>query len=160
MFNLFKKKKNLTIVSPIEGKIIQLEEVPDQVFSTKMMGDGIAIDTTGNQLFAPCSATVSLVSPTKHAIGLTLENGTEILMHVGLDTVTLKGEGFEVLVSSGDKVTVGTPLLNINRDIFIQKGISLITPIVVCNSADHPISNKSLNKTAIAKETPLFEINI
>ncbi|MFR1449191.1 MAG: PTS glucose transporter subunit IIA [Beduini sp.] len=157
MFNIFKKKKTNSIIAPIDGKVIALESVPDQVFSTKMMGDGIAIDTTGDQLFAPCDGKISVIAPTLHAVGITLENGMEILIHVGLDTVTLKGAGFECLVSVGDQIKIGTPLLHINRDVFVNKGISLITPIVVCNSAQFPISSKNEGVDATAKVTPIFE---
>lgn len=157
MFKMFKKKKENVVIAPIEGTVIALEQVPDQVFSTKMMGDGVAIDTTGNQLFAPCNGTISVIAPTKHAIGMVLENKMEILMHVGLDTVTLKGEGFKTLVQVGDKVQVGTPLLKIEREAFLAQNISLITPIIVCNSAEHPITKKYENIKAEANTTIIFE---
>lgn len=156
MFKLFSKKKKDGILAPIDGKFLPLENVPDQVFSAKMMGDGVAIDTTGSEVYAPCDATVSVVAPTKHAYGLTLDNGVELLIHVGLDTVNLKGEGFEPAVQAGDKVKAGDLLVKVDRDLFVQNNISLITPVIVCNSAQYPLKDVCTEATVTAKETVLF----
>lgn len=131
MFNFFNKSLNL--IAPVSGKTIDLSSVPDPVFAQKMVGDGIAIDTTGSTIVAPADGVISLIMDTKHAFGMTLDNGVEILVHVGLDTVTLKGEGFEQLINQGTKVTAGTPILKINRDLIQSKGISLITPVLITN---------------------------
>ncbi|ATD53783.1 PTS sugar transporter subunit IIA [Clostridium chauvoei] len=131
MFNFFNKSLNL--IAPVSGKTIDLSSVPDPVFAQKMVGDGIAIDTTGSTIVAPADGVISLIMDTKHAFGMTLDNGVEILVHVGLDTVTLKGEGFEQLINQGTKVTAGTPILKIDRDLIQSKGISLITPVLITN---------------------------
>ena len=95
MFN-FLKKNNL--VAPVNGKIIPIEEVPDPVFAQKMMGEGIAIIPKDSSFVAPADGTITLISETKHAFGMTLDNGMELLVHIGLETVNLKGEGFNTLV--------------------------------------------------------------
>ena len=131
MFNLF--KKTLTIVAPISGKTIDLSEVPDPVFAGKMVGDGIAIDSTGDTVVAPCDGTISLIMDSKHAFAITTSSGIELLVHVGLETVALNGEGFEVLQSVNTKVTAGTPILKLDRPFIESKGVSLITPVLIVN---------------------------
>ncbi|MBY6939416.1 PTS sugar transporter subunit IIA, partial [Clostridium botulinum] len=107
MFGLFKKKKedsNLKLVAPITGKAIPLSEVPDPVFAQKMAGDGLAIEPSDNVAVAPADGELTLVFNTKHAFAMTLANGTELLVHIGIETVSLNGEGFEQLVKQGTKV--------------------------------------------------------
>ncbi|WP_244834010.1 PTS glucose transporter subunit IIA [Clostridium sp. BJN0001] len=137
MFNFFKKKEttenNNTLVCPIDGKTIPLSKVPDQVFAEKMAGDGIAIDTTGDTVVAPADGELTLVFKTKHAFAITLSNGIELLVHIGLDTVSLKGEGFEQLAQQGDKVKAGQPIIKIDRNFIKEKGFSLITPVLITN---------------------------
>lgn len=133
MFNIF-KKKNLALKAPISGKVIDLCNVPDEVFSNKMLGDGVAIDTTGDVVVAPCDGTIELIMDTNHAFAMKSNDGLELLVHVGIDTVTLKGQGFKLLRKVGDKVTAGTPILELNRQIFIDNNISLITPVIITNN--------------------------
>lgn len=135
MFNFFNKKQksNLILVAPVDGKAIDLSEVPDPVFAQKMAGDGIAIDTTGDTIVAPADGKLSLIFPTKHAFGMTLDNGVELLVHIGIDTVSLNGEGFEKLIEEGSSVKAGTPIIKINRNYILEKGFSLITPVLVTN---------------------------
>lgn len=131
MFNFF--KKSLTIIAPISGTTIDLSEVPDPVFAQKMAGDGVAINSTGDIVVAPCDGTISLIMDSGHAFAITTSNGIELLVHVGLETVTLNGEGFEILQSVNTKVTAGTPILKLNRSFIESKGISLITPVLIAN---------------------------
>lgn len=131
MFNLF--KKSLNIVAPISGKTIQLSEVPDPVFAEKMVGDGIAIDSTGDTVVAPCDGTISLIMDSKHAFSIKTTDGIELLVHIGLETVSLNGEGFESLQSVNTKVSAGTPILKIDRKLIESKGLSLITPVIIVN---------------------------
>ncbi|MDB8792549.1 PTS glucose transporter subunit IIA [Romboutsia sp. 1001216sp1] len=133
MFSIF-KKKNLALKAPISGKVIDLCNVPDEVFSNKMLGDGVAIDTTGDVVVAPCDGTIELIMDTNHAFAMKSNDGLELLVHVGIDTVTLKGQGFKLLRKVGDKVTAGTPILELNRQIFIDNNISLITPVIITNN--------------------------
>lgn len=126
-------KKDLKLVAPITGKTIDLSQVPDQVFAQKMAGDGVAIDTTGDTVVAPCDGELSLIFKTNHAFAMTLTNGIELLVHIGIDTVSLEGEGFERLIEPGVNVKAGDPIIKINRDFVSSKGLSLITPILITN---------------------------
>ncbi|MEH6888188.1 glucose-specific PTS transporter subunit IIBC [Bacillus sp. JJ864] len=127
------KDANEVITIPIEGKILPITEVPDQVFSGKMMGDGFAIEPTEGTVVSPVNGEIVNVFPTKHAIGIQSEGGKEILIHFGIDTVKLNGEGFEALVSQGDKVTQGQPLLKVDIAFVKENAPSIITPIVFTN---------------------------
>ena len=109
VFNFFKKEKEeLQIYAPINGQIISIEEVPDPVFNQKMMGEGVAVIPTEGSICSPVDGTILQVAPTKHAVGILAKDGSEILIHIGLETVALKGEGFQVAVTTGDKVSKGT----------------------------------------------------
>ncbi|MBI0580248.1 PTS transporter subunit EIIC [Neobacillus cucumis] len=120
-------------VMPIEGEIIPITEVPDQVFSQKMMGDGFGIVPANGSLVSPVDGEILNVFPTKHALGIRSKQGYEILIHIGLDTVNLKGEGFTVLVNEGDKVTKGQAILNFDLE-FIKKSVpSTVTPVIFTN---------------------------
>lgn len=161
MFGFFKKKKdeneNFKLVSPITGKAIPLSEVPDPVFAEKMAGDGMAINPTGDTVFSPADGELTLVFNTKHAFALTLENGAEILVHIGIDTVSLNGEGFEQLAEQGTKVKAGTPIIKINPDFIKEKGFSLITPVLITNPDNFTTINAIENIDAVAKETTIIE---
>lgn len=135
MFKFFNKKQktDLILVAPATGVAIDLSKVPDPVFAQKMAGDGIAIDLTGETIVAPADGTLTLVFKTKHAFALTLDNGIELLVHIGIDTVSLNGEGFEQLVPEGNVVKAGTPIIKINKAFILEKGFSLITPVLVTN---------------------------
>src|SRR5689334_13994546 len=102
-------KSSLKLLAPLRGWVASLETVPDAVFSARMLGDGLAIDPTGETLHAPCEGTIVTVAPQKHAVTLRASNGAEILMHVGIDTVALGGAGFESLVQPGQTVEAGEP---------------------------------------------------
>lgn len=120
---------------PIEGRVIPISEVPDPTFAQGIMGPGIAIEPTGNVVTAPADGTVSMVFRTGHAVALTLnEGGTELLIHIGLDTVAMDGDGFEVLVAQGDQVTAGTPLVRFDPAKIAAAGHPSVTPIVVLNN--------------------------
>ncbi|WHY92961.1 N-acetylglucosamine-specific PTS transporter subunit IIBC [Neobacillus cucumis] len=120
-------------VMPIEGEIIPITEVPDQVFSQKMMGDGFGIVPANGSVVSPVDGEILNVFPTKHALGIRSKQGYEILIHIGLDTVNLKGEGFTVLVNEGDKVTKGQAILNFDLE-FIKKSVpSTVTPVIFTN---------------------------
>jgi len=128
-----KSKKQNKIVAPISGKVIDLSEVPDVVFAQKMAGDGIAINATGNIVVSPVDGKLTMIFETLHAFGIILDNGVELLVHIGLDTVELKGEGFKKLIEEGTYVKVGTPIIEIDREFILSKGFSLITPVLITN---------------------------
>lgn len=123
----------LDFVAPISGEVKKIEEVPDQVFSQKMMGDGFAILPNEGIVVSPVDGKIVNLFPTKHAIGIESTSGYEILIHVGIDTVNLKGEGFECLVSQGDTIKKGQPLLKVDLDFIKDKVPSTMTPIIFTN---------------------------
>jgi len=135
MLGLFKRHKNnpLILKSPIKGQIIDITDVPDAVFSQKIVGDGVAIQPTEGKVISPIEGEVLHIMDTKHAIGLKSTSGVEILIHVGVDTVEMKGEGFEIHVSEGDKVKTGQLLITFDLENVRKKAKSAITPIVITN---------------------------
>ena len=163
MFGFFKKKKqneSLNFVAPVNGKVIELSEVPDPVFAQKMAGDGVAIDTTGDIIVAPCDGELSLIFKTKHAFAMTLDNGIEILVHIGIETVSLKGEGFKQLIEQGTKVKAGTPIIKIDRNFIKSKGLSLITPVLITNPDTVKSLDTKINTDAVAGETIIMEYSL
>ncbi|SFJ15607.1 PTS sugar transporter subunit IIA [Thermoflavimicrobium dichotomicum] len=128
-----KNKKEVTLVAPITGKVIPLEQVEDPVFANKMAGDGLAIVPEQGVVVAPVDATVAHLFETKHAIGLQTKGGLEILIHIGLDTVNLKGEGFEAFVQLGDQVKQGQKLLGFDMEVIRNANYSTSTPVVITN---------------------------
>lgn len=124
----------VTLQQPMTGTVIPLDQVPDKTFASGMMGPGLAIEPSSGRVVAPADATVVTVFPTGHAIGLRLDDGTEVLIHVGLDTVKLKGDGFDTLVKAKDTVTAGQPLLDVDLDKVRAAGYSTVTPVVVMNN--------------------------
>lgn len=125
--------KTVTLGRPMQGYAIALSEVPDKTFSSGMMGPGAAIVPTSGEVVAPADATIVTVFPTGHAIGMRLADGTEVLVHVGLDTVKMKGDGFEPLVAAGDSVTAGQPLINVDLQKIEAAGYPTVTPVIVMN---------------------------
>ena len=124
------------IASPLIGNIVPLNQVPDQVFASGAMGKGIAIDPTDGVVVAPTKATVNLVFPTGHAIGLTIENGAELLIHIGKDTVSLAGKGFKTYVEAGYVVEAGQKLIEFDLATVRDAKLPVITPVIVTNTAD------------------------
>ena len=133
VFSFFKKEK-LQIVAPVNGAIIPLEEVPDPVFSQKMMGEGIAILPSEGGVYSPVDGTVILIASTKHAVGIRANDGTEILIHVGLETVALNGKGFRTAVNEGDKISVGQMIMEADWEYISIHAKSTIIPIVITNT--------------------------
>lgn len=124
----------LQVASPLDGTVVPLDTVPDPVFAGGVMGPGVAIEPTGDTVYSPGAGVVAAAQPTGHAFGLQLDNGAEVLIHVGIDTVNLKGEGFDVKVRNGDRVEVGTPLVSFDRAVIEKAGYPLITPVIVLNA--------------------------
>ncbi|HHA4397557.1 TPA: glucose PTS transporter subunit IIA [Enterococcus faecium] len=123
-----------SFLSPLKGKIIALSEVKDAAFSSGVLGDGVAILPEEDVLYSPTDAEITALFPTGHAIGLTTVSGLEILIHVGMDTVQLKGKGFKPVVKVGDKVKKGQELLFFDREFIEKEGYDIITPIVITNT--------------------------
>ncbi|MBF0806099.1 MULTISPECIES: beta-glucoside-specific PTS transporter subunit IIABC [unclassified Streptococcus] len=123
------------IASPLQGAVVQLEEIPDPVFASGAMGKGIAIEPSQGTVYAPAKGEVTLLFPTKHAIGLRTENGAEILLHVGMDTVSLNGEGFESFVEIGDSIEAGQKLLEFDIETIQAAGLPITTPVIITNTS-------------------------
>ncbi|MCJ1993972.1 PTS transporter subunit EIIC [Lactococcus piscium] len=127
------------ICSPLTGQVKDITTIEDDVFSSGMLGQGIAIESTDGQVLSPVDGVVTSVFPTKHAIGVTSDDGVEILIHIGMDTVSLNGEGFESFVKQNDRVQKGDLMLRVDLDKIKAAGFSVITPIVVTNSSSYKV---------------------
>lgn len=124
---------------PLQGTIVPLEDVPDSTFADRLLGGGVAIDPSGSQVVAPAAGVVSQAFPTGHAVALTLDDGAEVLIHVGLDTVKMNGEGFTVHVKNGDRIVAGQRLVDFDRSAIEAAGYKAITPVVILGHADSRI---------------------
>jgi sugar PTS system EIIA component len=158
--NLFKKNKTVSFVAPMTGKVIPLEEVPDPVFSQKMMGDGLAMDPTEGVVYAPVNGEIVQLFPTKHAIGIKTKNGLEVLIHIGIDTVSMNGEGFTAHIQTGDKVKQGDPLISFDLALVKEKAKSTITPIIITNGDVVESLEKKDVTEANAKEQELMTVKV
>lgn len=125
---------SVQLAAPVDGECVSLSDVKDEVFSSRMMGDGVAFRFDGDEIVAPCGGTVCMIANTKHAIGLMNEEGVEVLIHIGLDTVHLNGKGFDVLVQEGQTVKKGAPLVKLDRALLQREGVDLTTPMIVTNN--------------------------
>lgn len=124
------------IFSPLSGKVIHLSDVPDPVFSSEAMGKGFAVEPSTNKVLAPFDGRVVMTTPSNHAIGICSNTGIELLIHVGLDTVQLNGEGYTLKVTAGENFKKGDELLIFDSNVIQSKGYSLVTPIIITNSAN------------------------
>ncbi|MBS4174835.1 PTS glucose transporter subunit IIA [Bacillus sp. FJAT-49736] len=157
--SLFKKSEQaITIMAPLSGEVVSLEEVPDQVFSEKMMGDGVAIIPSKNTLYSPIDGEVVNVFPTKHAITLRSKEGAEILIHMGLETVNLGGDGFDIKVSDGDKVSKGSVLADYDVEKIKGLGYKVITPIILINGEKFAMNQPSTHHQVTGGMDILLEI--
>lgn len=156
MFNIFKKKMDSDLYAPVSGKTVALENVPDKMFSNKLLGEGIGFEFDGNIVCAPCDGEITVIANTLHAFGITAANGAEILVHIGVDTVKLNGQGFKALTEVGKKVKKGTPIIEIDRNFMKQNDINLITPMVITNSNDFKFDVEKAKKQVIAGESMLI----
>ena len=129
--------KKVVISSPIKGETIKLEDIEDAAFATGVLGQGLAIKPTEGKVVAPVSGEVTTLFPSLHAIGITSDEGVEILIHVGLDTVQLEGKGFKAHVKQGDKIVKGQELVTFDIDFIQESGYSIVTPVVVTNYNDY-----------------------
>ena len=135
MFDFFNEK--IELHSPIIGRTVSLSKVNDPTFSEEMLGKGIAIIPSEGKVFAPVDGIIGMVFQTKHAISMTTESGVQILIHVGLETVSLKGAPFKAHVRAGDRVRRGELMLEFNIDAIKKAKLDPITPVVICNSYDY-----------------------
>jgi len=136
----------LTLLAPLAGWSTPLDEVPDEVFAARLLGDGVAIDPTAGTLHAPCDGEIVLLPASRHAVTLRTDSGCEILLHVGIDTVALAGEGFEARVRQGARVRAGDALLSFDLDFLARRAKSLLTPIIVTAESGCGIRRRSLDR--------------
>lgn len=134
MFSIFRKKsKSVTLNALAKGKIVDLSQVPDQVFRDKIVGDGIAFIPTVGDIKSPCKGKVVQIFPTKHAIGIVTDEGLEVLIHLGMDTVELKGKGFESFVEVGQEVEQGTLLASMDLEFIQSQSKDIISVVIITN---------------------------
>lgn len=151
--------KTIELVSPITGELLELSAVPDNTFAKKIMGDGFAILPIEGKVFAPCSGVISVIAPTKHAIGIISAEGVELLIHVGIDTVMLEGEGFNVEVKHGQSVEKGDLILTFDLDLIKQKNIPIITPVIITNSESFHIKQITDQSAVIGGKDIILNLN-
>ncbi len=138
LFGLFKKKENkLQIGAPLKGMAIPLQEVSDPTFGEGILGNGMAIQPEEGKIYAPVDGDVTLLFDTLHAVSITSEDDVEILVHIGLDTVVLKGEHFIAHTQTGAKVKKGDLLLEVDLEQVKAAGYDVVTPIIICNTSDY-----------------------
>ncbi|MDJ0034516.1 N-acetylglucosamine-specific PTS transporter subunit IIBC [Pantoea allii] len=152
------KRVIATLVAPVSGEVVLLDAVPDDAFASKAVGDGVAIKPSDKRVVAPIAGTVVKIFNTNHAFCLESENGVEIVVHMGLDTVALGGQGFTRLVEEGAQVTAGQPVLEMDLDYLNANARSMISPVVVSNIEDFSGLTLLTQGQVVAGETPLYEI--
>ena len=145
------------LYAPMAGQAVPVTEVPDPTFAEGMLGNGIAIIPSEGKVCAPCNATVDMMFTTGHAVSLIAESGAEILIHVGLETVSLEGKPFKVHVASGDKVKKGQLLMEVDLEAIKAAGLNTITPMLVCNCADYTTFNTKVGN-AVTNDDVVIEI--
>ncbi len=157
MFDLFKKKPSEVELYAIgEGTTLPIEQVKDPVFAQKMMGDGIAFNLTSNVVCAPCDGSIMLVADTLHAVGIKADNGAEILIHIGLETVALNGEGFKNCLAGKKKVKKGDALIEFDPAFMKEKGIDMTTMLIITNTSEHPSTDYVLDKQVSKNDVVLL----
>lgn len=149
--------RNKEIIAPIKGKVLALKDVQDGAFSSEVLGKGVAIVPEEGIVVSPMNGVISTLFPTLHAIGITAEDGVEVLIHIGLDTVQLKGEGFTALVKQNDVVKQGQELIHFNMQVISDAGYCLETPVVITNSKDY-LDVLVENKVQVNREEALLQI--
>ena len=154
LFN-FKKKKEKVFVSPMDGNIMNLDSVPDQVFSERLMGDGFAIELKEGTVVAPISGEITVAFPTKHAYGIKSNDGVELLIHLGIDTVELNGKGFNPCVEVGSIVKQGDTLVTVDLEYIKSQDKSLISPILFVSG--EKIELLKINQNVEKLESNLFK---
>lgn len=131
-----KKAKETKLYAPIKGEAVLLENIEDPMFSQKVLGDGIAIKPAEGKVYSPADGTVSMIADTRHAIGINTADGLELLIHIGMDTVALNGEGYTPKVEAGASVKKGDLLMEFDMDFITGKGYSCVTPVIITNMDD------------------------
>ena len=151
--------KREEILAPVEGMAVSLNEVNDPAFNQELLGKGIAVIPTKGRIVAPVDGVLTVMFETKHAVSITADNGAEVMIHVGLDTVKLNGEGYRSFKKQGETVKAGELLLEFDLDEIRQKGYDLITPVIILNTADYPDMECHVGKKVKELE-PIIELQV
>ncbi len=151
-FNKLFSKPLDQLFAPIAGEAVPVSAVPDPTFSEGMLGDGIAIIPADGKVYAPCDATVDMMFTTGHAVSLVADCGAEVLIHVGLETVSLEGKHFTVHAQNGDKVKKGQLLIEVDLDAIKAEGFNPITPMLVCNSSEYSTFKTNTGKNVTTND--------
>ena len=157
---LFGKKEEINpnhVYAPMAGEAVAISEVPDPTFSSGAMGNGIAIKPTDGKVCSPVNGTVDMMFDTGHAVSLVSDNGIEILIHVGLETVGLEGKPFQIKVQNGQKVKKGDILMIADLAAIEAAGLPTITPVLICNTDDYPTFNTFVGKN-VTNEDVVIEL--
>ncbi|MGL4735573.1 MAG: PTS glucose transporter subunit IIA [Enterovibrio sp.] len=148
---------SIEIIAPLSGEIVNIEDVPDVVFAEKIVGDGVAIKPTGNKMVAPVNGTIGKIFETNHAFSIESEDGIELFVHFGIDTVELKGEGFTRVAQEGQKVKIGDTIIEFDLALLEQRAKSVLTPVVISNM-DEVKELTKLKGSVTLGETPIIRI--
>lgn len=151
----FGKKAGEVVAAPVQGKAVAISEVSDPTFGQEILGKGVAIIPSVGRVVAPVDGVIEMVFDTKHAVSMVSDSGIQILVHVGLDTVTLKGEPFKAYVEAGQKVKTGDLLLEFDIAAIQAAGLETITPMVICNTDDYKEIKTSVDKDVVTGDTVL-----
>lgn len=149
--------KVVKFILPIDGKVMPLTEVNDYLFNKKIMGEGVAIKPTGNFVYAPVSGEIALVYEARHALAIKTDEGLQLLIHVGIDSVKLEGRGFATYVKVGDKVEAGDKIMFFDRE-YLEKRASSVTPLVITNS--EIIDSMDINYSATKSGQELMSVTL
>jgi PTS system glucose-specific IIA component len=160
MFQKLFGKNKFQVISPMTGTLLPLDQVPDPVFAQKMAGDGVAIQPSEGKVVAPFMGKIIHFFDSKHAITLENENGLQILIHIGIDTVKLNGDSFTSLVKVGDQVNLGDPLLEFDLQVIEKAGYSSISPIIIINGDIVKEQTAVESKTVTAGQDPILHISL
>lgn len=152
-------KAEMTVYSPVTGEVVDLANVADEAFSSEAMGKGIAIIPSNGTIVSPVEGVVTTITKSRHAIAVIANDGVEVLIHVGLDTVKLKGEGFSLKVQEGDLVNVGDVLMEVDLAKIKERGFELITPLIITNS-DNYVSVSRMGAQNISAGSPVITIKV
>ncbi|QCI20809.1 PTS glucose transporter subunit IIA [Buchnera aphidicola (Hyperomyzus lactucae)] len=160
--NLFNNKKpifskKIEIIAPLSGEIVDIEDVPDVVFSNKIVGDGIAIKPLGNQILAPVNGTIGKIFESMHAFSIISEDNVELFVHFGIDTVQLKGKGFKKKAENNQKVKIGDEIIIFDLDFLTNQSKSILTPVVISNMENFKKIKKS-SGTIVAGKTVIMSV--
>ena len=158
LFGKPEENKNDYIYAPLSGQSVDITGVPDPVFAERMLGNGVAIQPIDGKVYAPVDGTVSMMFETGHAVSLVSNTGAEILIHVGLETVSLEGKPFTIHVKNGDKVKKGQLLLEADLEMIRAAGLNTITPVIICNSDEFTQFCVTANKS-VTNDDVIIELH-